>query len=271
MIVEECCAGVWYQDVEHIRAMMIRFDASSSPSVSIALACGCASERGRRDLNEDALLIADSMFAVADGIGGQEAGEVASAVCVQVLANHPLLAAKDRLLRPADVYQLIDDADTAIREATGSRSGTTLSGVALIEEAGRLWWLIFNVGDSRTYLFNAKGLEQVTVDHSEVQELLDMGVMTAAEAAVYPRRGMLTRALGTGAKATPDLFLLPVETGERVVLCSDGLTNELDDEQIHRIMAAVPDPQQAAEALVQAAIESGGRDNATVVVINAPA
>ncbi|GAB3264523.1 hypothetical protein GCM10027562_29130 [Arthrobacter pigmenti] len=211
------------------------------------------------------------MFGVADGIGGQEAGEVASGVCVQVLGDHPLLATKRHLLTSGDVYRLIDDADAAIREATGSRSGTTLSGVALIEEAGRLWWLVFNVGDSRTYLLNADGMEQVTVDHSEVQELLDMGVMTALEAAVYPRRGMLTRALGTGAKATPDLFQLPVETGGRVVICSDGLTNEVNDEQIHRIMAASPDPQQAAEALVQAAISSGGRDNATVVVINAPA
>ncbi|WP_035782836.1 PP2C family protein-serine/threonine phosphatase [Arthrobacter sp. H14] len=245
-------------------------DASTTPPLHIVLACGYASDRGsHRELNEDSLLSSDPMFAVADGMGGHEAGEVASGICVQTLGKHPLLAAKGRLLTISDVCNLVNDADAAIRTATGSRSGTTLSGVVLVEDGGGLFWLIFNVGDSRTYLFNGDGLEQITVDHSEVQELMQMGVITAQEAAEHPRRSVITKALGTGSKAAPDLILLPAQDGDRILICSDGLTGEINDEQIHRIMSTLPHPQHAADSLVQVALDTGGQDNVTVMVINA--
>jgi PPM family protein phosphatase len=245
---------------------------SSAPSSapSLRLNFGCGTDRGlRREMNEDSFIAADPVFAVADGMGGHEAGEVASGICVRTLSEMPQLATGERDATAAVVQQYLLQADAGIREATGSRAGTTLSGVVVVEQLGIPYWLVLNIGDSRTYRLSQGKLSQVTVDHSEVQELVDAGEITPAEAAVHPRRHVVTRALGTGDETEADYRLLPVEEGDRILVCSDGLNGELDDQQIARILASQPDPQAAVDELIQAALRSGGRDNVTCIVVDA--
>jgi protein phosphatase len=220
-------------------------------------------------MNEDSFIAADPVFAVADGMGGHEAGEIASGICVRTLSEIPQLATGERNATAAVVQQYLLGADAGIREATGSRAGTTLSGVVVVEQSGIPYWLVLNIGDSRTYRLSQGKLSQVSVDHSEVQELVDAGEITAAEAAVHPRRHVVTRALGTGDETEADYWLLPVEEGDRILVCSDGLNGELDDEQIARILVSEPDPQAAVDELIQAALRSGGRDNVTCIVVDA--
>lgn len=237
---------------------------------TVRIVSGFTTDRGlRRELNEDSLIVTDTLFAVADGMGGHEAGEVASGVCVRTLGESELLSGSGREITAAQVQELLERADAAIREETDSRAGTTLTGVVLTREAGRPYWLFFNVGDSRSYRLYQHRLRQISVDHSEVQELVDLGHITPEEALVHPRRHVVTRALGTGVDIAADFWLLPVEPGERILLCSDGLTVEVPDDATGRVLDAVADPQTAADALVQAAVANGGRDNVTVVVIDA--
>jgi protein phosphatase len=134
---------------------------------------------------------------------------------------------------------------------------------------GMPYWLVVNIGDSRTYRLSQGRFEQISVDHSEVQELVDAGEITAQEATVHPRRHVVTRALGTGDETEADYWLLPVEEGDRVLVCSDGLTGEVADDAILRILSSVADPQEAVDALIQAALRSGGRDNITAIVVDA--
>jgi len=250
--------------------------AEASPGItlgsapSLRLNSGYGTDRGlRREMNEDSFIAADPVFAVADGMGGHEAGEIASGICVRTLSEIPQLASGERDATAALVQQYLLEADAGIRDATGSRAGTTLSGVVVVEQNGVPYWLVLNIGDSRTYRLSQGKLSQVSVDHSEVQELVDAGEITPAEAAVHPRRHVVTRALGTGDETEADYWLLPVEEGDRILVCSDGLNGELDDEQIACILVAQPDPQAAVDELIQAALRSGGRDNVTCIVVDA--
>lgn len=236
----------------------------------LRLRCGYGTDRGlRREMNEDSFIAADPVFAVADGMGGHEAGEVASGICVRTLAGIPQLAGGGRDATAGVVQQYLFAADEGIREATGSRAGTTLSGVVVVEQLGVPYWLVLNIGDSRTYRLSHGTLTQASVDHSEVQELVDAGQITPAQAAVHPRRHVVTRALGTGDEAEADFWLLPIEDGDRMLVCSDGLNGELGDDQIARILKAEADPQAAVDELIQAALRSGGRDNVTAIVVDA--
>lgn len=160
-------------------------------------------------------------------------------------------------------------ADAAIRNATGGRAGTTLSGVVVVEQMGVPYWLVMNIGDSRTYLLSQGQFSQVSVDHSEVQELVDSGDITAEQAAIHPRRHVVTRALGTGDETEADFWLLPIQEGDRIMVCSDGLNGELGDDHLFRILSTVAHPQDAVDALIQAALRSGGRDNVSVIVVDA--
>ncbi|QDW29219.1 serine/threonine-protein phosphatase [Arthrobacter sp. KBS0702] len=251
--------------------------ASAAPSgtapkgaPSLRLNSGYGTDRGlRREMNEDSFIAVDPVFAVADGMGGHEAGEIASGICVRTLAEVPQLATGERGATAAIVQQALLKADADIREATGSRAGTTLSGVVVVEQMGIPNWLVMNIGDSRTYRLSQGQLSQVSVDHSEVQELVNAGEITTAEAAVHPRRHVVTRALGTGDETEADYWLMPVEDGDRILVCSDGLNGELDDEHIARVLGAEPDPQAAVDQLIQAALRSGGRDNVTCIVVDA--
>lgn len=242
--------------------------SGGSPEITVTVRRGQATDRGlRRELNEDALLATDSLFAVADGMGGHEAGEVASRVCVETLADGYQQAGGR--LNAEQMQHLMRAADNAIRIAASARAGTTLTGAAVVYQEDQPYWLVFNVGDSRTYRLAGGELEQVTVDHSEVQLMMDRGEISAGEAVWHPRRHVITRALGTGDDSRADFWLLPINHGDRLIICSDGLSGELRDETIQEIVERFPEPQEAVDALVQAALRTGGRDNITVIVADA--
>jgi serine/threonine protein phosphatase PrpC len=243
---------------------------SAGGTPGLSLSYGCGTDRGlRRELNEDSFIASDPVFAVADGMGGHEAGEVASGMCVRALAKMPQLATGERTATASVVQQYLAMADDSIRTATGSRAGTTLTGVVVVEQMGVPYWLVMNIGDSRTYRLSQGKLTQVSVDHSEVQELVDSGEITAEQATVHPRRHVVTRALGTGDDTEADYWLLPIEEGDRVMVCSDGLNGELTDDQMLGVLSSAADPQEAVDLLIQAALRSGGRDNVTVIVVDA--
>ncbi|WP_138443686.1 PP2C family protein-serine/threonine phosphatase [Sinomonas susongensis] len=233
---------------------------------------GAATDRGAiRELNEDSYLAREPVFAVADGMGGHEAGEVASGLCIEALADEDMLV-PGQPVTMLDVVLAVRRADWAIREATGSRAGTTLAAAfSAQDDEGAPAWIVANVGDSRVYVTDHGEFDQITVDHSEVWELVARGEITREEARVHPRRNVVTRALGTGYDADPDLWLLPAFPGQRLLVCSDGLTTELEDLEIASILRRNPTSQGAADALVAAALESGGRDNVTVVVVGVEA
>ena len=244
--------------------------ASGERHSGVTLSIGFGTDRGlRRELNEDSFIAADPLFSVADGMGGHEAGEVASRECISVLSTQSFLSAGSREATASDLQQALRQADARIREVSNARAGTTVTGVVLVEERGVPYWLVFNVGDSRTYRLSQGKLSQVSVDHSEVQEMVDNGLISAEEALTHPRRHVVTRALGAGSDTEPDFWLVPVEDGDRMLVCSDGLSGELGDSQIHRVLGTLRHPQDAVDALIQAALRSGGRDNITVLVVDA--
>lgn len=237
------------------------------PQRPFRLNYGFGSHRGlRRQLNEDSLVVTGNLFAVADGMGGHEAGEVASRICVETLAAGVKEVRND--LTADELQQLMVTADQAIRRVGGSRAGTTLAGAAIVRELQGLYWMVFNVGDSRTYRLSEGEFEQVSVDHSEVQEMVDGGYLTDEEARHHPRRHVITRALGTGEASESDFWMLSVHDGDRLMVCSDGLTSEVPDEEIRRELAENHSPQDAVDSLIRRALDGGGRDNITVIVVD---
>jgi len=224
---------------------------------------------GHRDLNEDAVLATSPIFMVADGMGGHAAGEVASALAVEqmgTLAGHADL-------RPDDVLRAVHAANDSImaresEQVETAGMGTTVSGVCLGTVGGSPHWFVFNVGDSRVYELVDGILRQLTVDHSEVAELISAGRITAAEARNHPLRNVVTRSLGSEPPPVPDMWVLPVVEGQRLLVCSDGLPLEVSDEQILTLLRDAATPQQAADALVNTAVAAGGRDNVSVVVVD---
>lgn len=241
-----------------------------APGLDVRLTYGFGTDRGlRRELNEDSFLAVEPVFAVADGMGGHEAGEVASSVCVRTLESSSIIGTRTPHFTAADLEELIHQTDQRIRSEAGGHAGTTLTGVVLVEESGAPHWLVFNVGDSRTYRLSSGTFGQVSVDHSEVQELVDLGRITEEQARTHPRRHVVTRALGTGDDAEADVWLMPVEEGDRMLLCSDGLSGEVTDEAIWTVLSTVHDPQEACDELIAATLRSGARDNVTVVIIDA--
>lgn len=217
-----------------------------------------------RRVNEDSYLALPPLYAVADGMGGHGAGDRASALAVEALAAR----ARVRPLSVEAVLAALDEANQAIlRDGEADGMGTTITGLASLETVGGSHLMVFNVGDSRVYRMVGGRLDQVTVDHSEVQELVLAGALTRDQARTHPRRNIVTRALGSAPALCPDHWLLPAIAGDRYLLCSDGLFNELPDDRILALLAA-GDPQQAAAALVAAADGTGGRDNITAVVVD---
>lgn len=239
------------------------------PIAPILVAVGAATDSGRkREHNEDSLLRSEPLFLVADGMGGYEAGEIASAATLAAFA--PLVGTMSvGIDAMRDAYARAGANVMAIATGAKGGAGTTLTGVAIAENDGAGYWLVINVGDSRTYRFSGGRLEQVSVDHSLVQELIDSGELSPEQAQSYAHRNVVTRALGAGAVSEPDFWMLPASTGDRMLVCSDGLTGELDDAAIVEILAGTANPQDAADRLVAAAVEHGGRDNVTAVVVDA--
>ena len=268
--------------------------------LNLTLRTGGATHRGaHRDNNEDSMAVAGSLCVVADGMGGHEAGEVASRLCVRQLAyshfftrpggmseeeqenyrqrvekikqdyqdknskqrhrrltnelNHEIVRALDR------TREILGETNDSIKDALSRSGGTTVTGA----------WLT-NIGQQ--YLPGNEGnvsLEQVTTDHSEVQYLVDEGQITQLEALTHPRRNVITRALGTGNFWEPDFWVLPARAGDRLMLCSDGLSGELSHEYMARVLTSIRHPQDAADVLQHEALRSGGRDNITVIVADA--
>ena len=221
-----------------------------------------------RQQNEDSFLAEETLFVVADGMGGHNAGEVASALAVTTLKAGARLGIDD-----AEVFrELVQQANSAIYTAslddsTQSGMGTTVTALSIVEgEEPRV--LVANVGDSRAYLWRSGALSRLSVDHSYVQELVNEGIITPEAARVHPRRNIVTRALGIDRSVMVDVFTHFVRTGDRIVLCSDGLVDEVADVEIARVLGQHTDPQETAEALVMVANTNGGRDNTTVIVVD---
>ena len=224
----------------------------------------------RRRVNEDSVFAGDPVFVVADGMGGHEAGDRASAAAVAVFADLAELA-KHQDLTHVDVEAALDRARDAVAEvAAGTErgGGCTLTGVVRITHDGLPLWHVFNIGDSRVYEFFNDELRQLTRDHSLHLELLEQGHTDAANTP----RNVITRALGSE-DARHDAWLLPVRAGSRIVVCSDGLTNEITDQHLANVLGAevegfaVP-PADVVERLVADACAVSGRDNITVIVVD---
>jgi PPM family protein phosphatase len=231
-------------------------------------------DRGRkRPSNEDAFgySVEDGVFVVCDGMGGAAAGEVASSIAVdevlKLFGGQPANGG-DELSVAAE--QAVDAANQAIYERAQRNSrlsgmGTTM--VALIVRSHRAWLL--NIGDSRGYRQRNGRLEQLTLDHSLVEEQVRLGRMSSAEAQRSPFRNVITRALGTQRRVTPDVFELETQPGDLFLLCSDGLTRELPDTVIQTYMADGQDLEETCKCLVEAAKKAGGHDNITCLLVRA--
>jgi len=221
-----------------------------------------------RQQNEDSFLAEETLFVVADGMGGHNAGEVASALAVTTLKAGARLG----IDTTEEFRELVQQANSAIYTAslddsTQSGMGTTVTALSIVEgEEPRV--LVANVGDSRAYLWRSGALSRLSVDHSYVQELVNEGIITPEAARVHPRRNIVTRALGIDRSVNVDVFTHFVRTGDRIVLCSDGLVDEVADNEIARVLGQHTDPQETAEALVMVANTNGGRDNTTVIVVD---
>jgi len=219
----------------------------------------------KRAANEDSILAASPVFLVADGMGGHEAGDRASAAVVA--AFEPLggteVAVDDVRRALTRAAAVVEDIAAAHKQGAGS----TVSGVALVEHEGVAHWLVFNVGDSRVYRHHGNELVQLTIDHSLGQELVDAGELRAEDLPTFAQRNIITRAIGA-ADSAADSWLLPVIDGERLLLCSDGLSGEVSDEAIRATLTMCGRPETAASALVRRALQAGGRDNVSVVVID---
>lgn len=226
-----------------------------------------------RALNEDSFLASPPFWIVADGMGGHEHGELASQAAIGVFSD----ALMTRPVHAREVLSLLRDANEAVRALPGDGvAGTTLSGIAVVTvEGAGPHWMAFNIGDSRTYGWNGRALEQQSVDHSVLQELIDAGEpLTDEQARAHPQRNVITRALGASANVEADVWLLPLRGRQTFLLCTDGLTKELPDDEIARIIVFADqqaeresDGPTLAERLVGAAVAAGGRDNTTVVVV----
>jgi len=234
------------------------------------LRSGSATDVGKvRKVNQDLPLEATNLYAVADGMGGHVGGEVAAQVAVDALqqgfTREPTRTGLERAFTAAN--QAVWQESQEHSELRGM--GTTLTAVALVGgDDGRDILALANVGDSRAYLFSEGQLVQVTADHSLAEERVRHGEMTEQEAAVHPQRHILTRALGISLDVEADMWELRLRSGDRLVLCSDGLSNELSTEEIASVLATVPDPGDTARRLVELANEHGGSDNITVIVVD---
>ncbi len=252
--------------------------------VDVEVRHGSATDVGRvREVNEDARLTAPPVFVVADGMGGHHGGEDASRIVVEhfaALAATLRVAGHDsghdsesgrRVLR-----HTLRACQAAIVEWSlehgerGQRgyAGTTAVVALMVSVDGAPQWLVANLGDSRAYRLHGGRLEQVTRDHSLVQDLVDAGRVAPEAAAAHPESHVVTRALGGPDEQEADYFLVPMPSLDRLLLCTDGVTDMVDDRALQEILASSDDPHDAANRVVSAALVAGGEDNATAVVVD---
>lgn len=252
--------------------------------MTIGVRWGAATDAGRvRELNEDSLLAEPPLFAVADGVGGHAAGEVASGLAVAALGRF----VGSRAVEASSALAAVRGANADIRAQAANQPpspkesqrsmGSTVVGLALSwvnnladggADSAADSVLVFNVGDSRAFRKTEGQLVQVSQDHSLVDELLRAGHISPEEALVHPHRSVITRALGAADDVDVDSWQLEARVGDRYLLCSDGLTNEVAFEELHEVLSSVVEPQEAADRLVALALDRGGRDNVTAVVVD---
>lgn len=245
------------------------------------ISAGATDPGRKRANNEDSFLVLDSMrlFAVADGVGGHEGGEVASSITVDTLREvvPDMLAQGDRTppsgasrgtdREPAALRYAVSLANRRILEAAAQKPslagmGTTLTVLLLSGSRG----IVAHLGDSRAYLLRSGRLRQLTEDHSLVAEQVKAGLLTPEQARTSSHRNVITRALGIKDDAAPDLRELALQPGDRFLLCSDGLTEMVGDKEISRVLAKHP-PDLAVRKLIDAANTAGGVDNITAVIV----
>lgn len=218
--------------------------------------------------NEDSLLADNNVFMVADGMGGHNAGEVASLMAV----NH-LREAASGIIAETDLVQALVNANEVIYAESMTNHlhhgmGTTLAAMVVLDNNNIV---VAHVGDSRVYLWHEQALTRLSKDHSYVQELVDEGIVSIDEARTHPRRNIVTRALGIDAEVNVEANTFPVTVGAWYVLCSDGLVDEISDADIAKVLESCTTPHEASQALVDAANAAGGRDNITVIVVSTAA
>lgn len=237
-------------------------------NIAVELSWHAISDTGlRRENNQDSYVVVPPLFVVADGMGGHTAGEIASdAVAARLSELQDTESVKtddiDRLLLQAvgDITERVGETDLG--------AGTTVTGLAVTATDGIPNWLVLNIGDSRVYQFFRGSLSQVTSDHSVVQHLIDTGAITPEEADTHPHSNVITRAVGFNEDPIPDYIELALIPGQRMLVCSDGLTKELTDFGIRHFLSTARTARDAAEELVQQALHNSGRDNVTVIVID---
>ena len=242
-----------------------------------ALAIGHSALRGSaathegnvRTLNEDAFLIAPGVYAVADGMGGHQAGEVASRITIDTCAT----MATGEPLAVAAVADMVSRANDEVRRYAIDHHtegmGCTLVGAVLVDNGGVDALVVFNVGDSRCYaLIDDQPMAQLTVDHSLVQEMVDNGELTVAQARTHAQRNVVTRAIGIENSVAADYVVVPAAGRVRLLLCSDGVSTELTDEDIGALLVEHGDPEVAARSIVDAVLAGRAADNATALVVD---
>ncbi len=239
---------------------MILFDPNPSPSLAVA----ARTDRGnRRELNEDALFAADPCFVVADGMGGHERGDAASKAAISAFTEEftaPGEATVQRIERAIDEARARVDA---VADETARGAGCTLTGAIRVQHEGIPHWYVLNIGDSRVYLQRGNELHQLTVDHSLRSERIAGG---DGQAQSTPRN-IITRALGSE-DDRHDAWLLPLETGSRLLICSDGLTTELVDDELRGVLAVGGRAESVVDELIRRALAAGGRDNVSLILVD---
>lgn len=232
---------------------------------TLTMKCTLRTDLGQRENNEDSLFGTERLLAVADGVGGATAGEVASRTVIDQMMSLD----KRRLAGPLEdeLRQAVESANQTLSFLIACRPqlagmASTLTAVALSNEA---CYLVANVGDSRTYLYRDGHLAQLSRDQSLVQMLIEQGAISREEARSHPQRSVVLRALDGGDSPPPEITLCPARAGDRLLLCSDGLSDVVTDGEIAKLLK-LPDRDQAAERLIAGALAQGARDNVSVVV-----
>ena len=225
---------------------------------------GSRTDIGRaRERNEDSMLVKEPLFAVADGMGGHRGGDVASAMTREALEDLDL-PPEGSMATLVEKIKAVNRAvlDRGAAEGALRGMGTTLT--AVLTDGDRAH--VAHVGDSRAYLYRGGVLQRLTEDHTLVQRMVREGKISADQAEHHPQRSVLTRALGVDEDLPVDELTLDMHPGDRILICSDGLTGMLDEERIGEILESEPDPQGACDRLVEEANGAGGEDNITVIV-----
>lgn len=248
------------------RTILSPTERAPTSAAPVLRAAGVTHPGNEREVNEDAFFIGERVCAVADGMGGHAAGEVASGLVVEwcaALDDDPvgdLPALADRLA------ELNRSVRTAARNDLEGM-GTTVVGVAIVPNGGAESAVVFNVGDSRCYTLTHSGFSQVTVDHSHVQELIESGALLESEASTHPMRHVVTRALGADRDVAVDFHVLD-DIDCRLVLCSDGVSGELESEEIARQAGAFEAPRAAAQRILDRTLIERAMDNVTAVIVD---